>query len=293
MTSTDQRELTDIICEAYEKYGQELWDFHNTLAPKYSVFTQTKEYVFDGPQTVELENEINWLLIRHLKPEIVIEIGACSGWSTSYLVDAVIRNAAADGMPPGKVFSYDLLDNSAINLAHVFSAEELDSVWELVQGNTYETFDIEKIKELGKIGYVFVDSDHSGEYARWYIQEILEKLDPGCGVAIHDIVAAKTGEYPDPRINQDGTPMGLGGRFEKDTTEAHGARWVLEADDHQESFVVSDWLNENAIPFINPNPGEKNFTPAKRIGEYRLSADLPPAKHDSPVHASSAIFYVR
>ena len=263
-----------------------------------------------GPQSVELENEINWLLIRDLKPDIVIELGPCSGWSTAYLVDAVIRNET------GKVISYDILDHSIENLKRVWRWADdspgcgglfdpiTQGVWELRKGDTCTTFDLDAIQDEGKIGYVSIDSGHSGEYAKWYIEEILEKIPVGCGVAIHDIVQAKTGECPDPRVDQHGEPFGYGSRFESD------GRLTQGVDDHQECSVVWEYLVDNQISYVNPNPGPKNDSVGKEVGELRRKHShgatnvvwwplrrapwvMPPPLHDCEPWWASAIFYIK
>jgi predicted O-methyltransferase YrrM len=256
-----------------------------------------------GPQSVELENEINWLMIRDLKPDIVIELGPCSGWSTAYLIDAVLRNET------GKVISYDILDHSVENIKRVWrwadgspEGQTFDPIsrgfWELRKGDTAVTFDFDAILDEGKIGYVSIDSDHSGDHARWYIKEILEKIPAGCGVAIHDIVQSKTGECPDPRVDQHGEPFGPGSRFDVSGKLVHGV------DDHEEGKVVWEYLTNNQISYINPNPGPRNETVGSQIGVLRRSHSkddvqgqddwlLPGPIHDCKPWWSSAVFYIK
>ena len=42
----------------------------------------------------DVECELSYLLIRHLKPNSVVDIGANEGWSTSWLLHAVKDNGA-------------------------------------------------------------------------------------------------------------------------------------------------------------------------------------------------------
>ncbi len=55
-------------------------------------------------QLDDIEAEITYLLLRHARPETVIEIGTFHGWSTTWILRALRDNDR------GQLHSFDLLD---------------------------------------------------------------------------------------------------------------------------------------------------------------------------------------
>jgi hypothetical protein len=123
------------------------------------------------PQMSDIEVEMLYLLIRKNKPQHIVEMSPCHGWSTSWMLNAVNDNKL------GKVFSYDVVDWSKKYLP-----ESLKRNWIFVQGDVRTT-----IKDIEEIDFLFVDSEHTKKLAEWYIKNIFPHLKNGTVVAIHDV----------------------------------------------------------------------------------------------------------
>jgi predicted O-methyltransferase YrrM len=280
--------LEQRIVELYDRHGDELKSFMDQLKVHYPDFCRRDEHnAWVGPQSNEMENEINWLMIRDLKPEVVIELGSCSGWSTIFLIDAVARNRAFDDKP-GKVISYDFLDVSKRNIANAYPLDgDNTGIWTLVVGDARVAWPKTASLRDGKIGYVWIDCDHSADFAEWYITTILDTLDPGTGVAIHDIANSLTGECPSEQIR-------AGSRFDIDGTFAR------DREDNLEGATIVDYLEGQGISFVNPNPHPENDSSGKIIGLHRMEKTELPHIHDrsrvghgARPWNTSAIFYVK
>ena len=125
---------------------------------------------FMNPQFDDIEAELTYLRIRALRPDVVIELGAFRGWSTTWILRALRDNAN------GALISFDLVDDSL----H-FVPTEIASRWKLVVGGVRE-----HVSEMPEhIDYLFVDADHRASFARWYLAELMPRVSGG--VSVHDI----------------------------------------------------------------------------------------------------------
>lgn len=88
-----------------------------------------------------------WTSIR-LKPQLTVELGTCTGGSTSYLAAATT----------GKVVSIDIeTRQSAIE-----GLAQFDNV-ELIKGDTRDPVLASEIAKRGPIDLLFIDTDHTAE----------------------------------------------------------------------------------------------------------------------------------
>lgn len=124
-------------------------------------------------QLDDIEAEISYLLVREIRPEVVVEIGALHGWSTTWLLHALRDNGT------GRLHSYDLIDNARRNVP----TELADRRWRFVQGDVRSTAHLLP----GSIDYLFLDAAHSGRFARWYLANLLPEINPGAPVSVHDV----------------------------------------------------------------------------------------------------------
>ncbi|MGI9064717.1 MAG: class I SAM-dependent methyltransferase [Pseudonocardiaceae bacterium] len=123
-------------------------------------------------QLDDIEAEITYLLLRHTRPETVVEIGAYHGWSTTWILRALRDNGQ------GHLHSVDLI---AASRRHVPS--ELTSRWSLTQGNARAVGG----ELLRRADYLFIDADHGRRFARWYLVHLLPELRAGVPVSVHDV----------------------------------------------------------------------------------------------------------
>ena len=113
----------------------------------------------------DIEAEIVCLLLMHTNPSLVHEFSPCWGWSTLYMLNTLDVMKS----PTGRVVSFDIEDNCTKTI-HAF--DTLANRWEFRLGNVeneYKTF-------TSDIDYLFIDSDHSTEFAQKYVDELLTPL---------------------------------------------------------------------------------------------------------------------
>lgn len=125
-----------------------------------------------SPQFDDIEAEITYLFIREFRPEKIVEISPCGGWSTSWILNALKDNKS------GQLWSFDLIDDSTKVLP-----ESLKDRWHFIKGDIKEN--VNKLPK--KIDYLFLDSEHSAEFAKWYIRRIFPLLQKRALVSVHDV----------------------------------------------------------------------------------------------------------
>ena len=175
------------------------------------------------PQLCDIEAELTYLLTREFKPESVVEIAPCGGWSTTWLLNALKDNEF------GHLYSYDLVDLATKIVPPSLSKGR----WTFIQGDIKKNLQ----KLPAKIEYLFLDADHTADFARWYIRELFPKLNPGVPISIHDVFYR---EHP-PIVFEGG--------------------------------VVVDWLQKKHVNFISAAP-EKDKDLFHSINEVKKKLNL-------------------
>lgn len=193
------------------------------------------------PQFDDVEAELTYLYIRHLRPETVVEISPCGGYSTTWILSALRDNEY------GHLYSYDVLDHSV----HIVPDELKRERWTFIKG------DARTASLPDGVDYLFIDSNHNGSFARWYIDKVFPRMSRAGFVSVDDIVqpphVAMTGEakvvlhWLRERKVQFFTASPSG---EKGTFEAiMKCRRVLGIDTR-----IHDGVGNPAIFFANPSP---------------------------------------
>lgn len=186
----------DSILPLYRKFGNDLKRVHQLQNQFYSRHTRpdwleqnvawraaryvtrslklpVKAFISLRPQLDDVESELTYLLVRESRPETVVEISPSAGWPSSWLLHALKDNGS------GTLYSFDVIDDSV----HLLPPELTQVRWKFIQGNVRRT--LGKLPEC--VDYLFMDSDHSDEFARWYIGTILPRVQPGGIVSVHDV----------------------------------------------------------------------------------------------------------
>lgn len=120
---------------------------------------------FSRPQFDDIEAEIVCLILMYLNPKKICEFSPCGGWSSLYMLNTldVMKNTECH------LHSYDIIDNCTSNINNF---TDLKNQWSFYLGNVEEKY----IHFNEDIDYLFIDSDHSAEFTKKYIDELLKPL---------------------------------------------------------------------------------------------------------------------
>jgi len=161
------------VLSLYEKYQDDLRSVRQYQRHFYS----KREQIGLSPMLGDMEAEITYLRIRESKPQSVVEISPASGWSTSWILHALKDNGS------GTLYSFDLVDDCLKVIPSSLSGER----WIFFQGDASKHLN----KLPSRIDYLFIDSDHSANFATWYIYNLFPLLQQGTTVSAHDILKFK------------------------------------------------------------------------------------------------------
>lgn len=157
-------------------------DLYNTYKPDMSSlhrFQRVKNRI--GSMYHEEERRILFLLVRHFRPKVVVEFSPNKGWSTLHLAHALEINGA------GHIYSFEL------DPANIAAAQQTLSAYGLAHRVTFHVGDVRKtlppvLPTLRRpIDFLFVDSHHGHDFARWWLDGILPAVRPGALVHVHDV----------------------------------------------------------------------------------------------------------
>lgn len=125
------------------------------------------------PQLDDLEAEITYLLLRHARPEHVVELGTFHGWSTTWILRALQDNGA------GRLHSFDRVDHVLGSVPGELAGDR----WTFHHGDVREHLtDVPR-----DTGYLFVDAAHTASFARWFLAELFPLVPAGVPVSVHDV----------------------------------------------------------------------------------------------------------
>lgn len=215
---------TESVLELYRRYEaglkavrrRQYW-FHrrhdNALVRRLRKLRLRRSMLF--PALDDLEAEITYLLIRDRRPRVIVEMSPNAGWSTTWILSALRDNANG-----GRLWSYDLHATST----RFVPRDLAKGRWQFVQGDARET-----IPKAPDFDYLFIDSDHSREFARWYTAELFPRVKPGTVVSVHDV--------------------------------------FHRAEPSEEGEVVLEWLARHGLSYWTPSPLVSNGAAARILEE--------------------------
>ncbi|MFI9048296.1 class I SAM-dependent methyltransferase [Streptomyces sp. NPDC053427] len=125
-------------------------------------------------QLDDFEAELTYLLLRDLRPEVVVEIGTFYGWSTQWILSALRDNGT------GHLHSFDIVDNVVRNVPPELSRGR----WTFTKGDVREHVD--KVP-TATTDYLFIDADHGARFAHWYIENLFPAVPPRTPTSVHDV----------------------------------------------------------------------------------------------------------
>lgn len=160
-------ERLGFLAELYRAHGADLA----------AVVAQQRAFLAASPSVVpqldDVEAELTYLLLRHHRPDVVVEVGTFWGWSTTWVLAALRDNGH------GHLHSFDLVDHARGTVP----ADLADGRWTFHPGDLRDT--------VGEVpadtGYLMVDADHGRRFARWYLDHLFPMIAPGTPTSVHDV----------------------------------------------------------------------------------------------------------
>ncbi len=127
------------------------------------------------------ERRILYLMLRAFRPEIVVEFSPNQGWSTLHMARALEDNGI------GRIYSFELDPRNVETAQRVLAACNLAHCVEFFVGDVRHTLP-PVLNALGQlVDFLFVDSDHSYPFARWWLTKVLPAVRTGGLVHVHDV----------------------------------------------------------------------------------------------------------
>jgi len=252
-------DIKDYIFNLYEIHSSDLIE----VRKKQREFIKfVGEHQFD-----DLEAEILYLLGKEIKPQITVEVGSLSCWSTSWLLNALRENGINSLTNQyGHIYSYDIKD-STVNWASGRYLRELAGVNDtahdtppirtLTIGDAQSTVNYDAFNDK-IVDLLFVDAIHNTEFHQWALDWLVEPLLNSIKrvpVIFHDVFVNTT----------------------KGTDE---------------SQVILNWLEDNEIEYFTPsNAFETQFN---ELNEHRekLSIGIGGNIHPRSEKNSMILFFV-
>jgi predicted O-methyltransferase YrrM len=170
MERTANQVTLDLVCSLYVEHAEAL------RAAKEAQLAHRRAHPKMKTQLDDIEAETTYLLLRHLRPEKVVEIGSLHGWSTSWTLRALADNGT------GRMTTVDLIGHAAATVPMALAKNR----WEFRQGDA-RTLSGDWLSDAD---YLFIDADHGARFARWYLSEVFPAID--AAVSVHDVFHRRT-----------------------------------------------------------------------------------------------------
>jgi predicted O-methyltransferase YrrM len=126
-----------------------------------------------------------WCLVRHMKPETIVETGIAHGVSSRFILEALKRNGT------GKLWSIDLppIEHDWRAQVGVAVSEEHYDRWQLIKGSSRRHLG-PLMRELGTLDLFIHDSLHSARNVSFELEEAWRALRPGGAIVVDDVDAS-------------------------------------------------------------------------------------------------------
>jgi predicted O-methyltransferase YrrM len=172
--------LVEYMDEAVARYGQETERLRFLPENRYNVqlFPTIGQYDWFSGQLL-------YCLIRHLQPERVIEVSTSSGYSSLFSALALKANQR------GRLETFELTPSSAAAAQANFDRYDVKDQVRLWVGDARETSAAllnERQQQSPAVEILFLDSEHTEEFARSYLDQFLADTHPDSLFHMHDIL---------------------------------------------------------------------------------------------------------
>lgn len=127
-----------------------------------------------------IEAQVAYLLIRAVRPRVVVEISPNYGYSTGFVLLALNRNGE------GELCSFDLEETFFAQARRNFARVGLDYTRQ--QAHVGDAKQTAPAVLSMPIDILFMDSDHAYAFAQWYIASLYPRVRPGGLIHAHDVL---------------------------------------------------------------------------------------------------------
>lgn len=180
-------DVQGIIKSAVVKYASETECLLPVVERRYDrdLFPSTGQYDWFSAQVL-------YCLIRYVKPQSIIEVSTSSGYSTLVQSLALKRNQF------GVIHTFEINQKLASSAGEVFRRFQVDDVVSIHLGDA--RIESDQIMELPPPGMLFLDSLHTEEFARWFINRWVSIAPVDALFQVHDVMP------PNARVRFDNGP---------------------------------------------------------------------------------------
>jgi hypothetical protein len=186
LSETDERESALVfLADAFEIDAQSLLDeLAASGIGSWMERRRTRLGGFRGPyrlaSTPIFDCETIYLLVRSMKPEVVVETGVCYGASSAYILQALTENRR------GKLYSIDLGNSADEPPNDFFIPRRLLDRWHLIIGDSKQELP-RLLARLGRIDLFHHDSLHTYEHMMWEYDTAFAHLNADGVLSSHDV----------------------------------------------------------------------------------------------------------
>lgn len=201
-----------------------------------------------GPAFGDIEGELLYLFIRTRVPQVLVEIGSGSGWSTSWALHGLMDNNA------GMLYSYDIKDTAVKNLPGLLAGS---GHWAFEERDIFSCpIELDDNIAYHNVDLLVIDAEHTDVFAMWYISQYFPLVKEWGIVFVHDM-------FTD------------GGELNKEGGEAERVkRW---SDGHKENYRISVVECQDRLNKIRESVGiTKNIHPEGSPGAFFLLKEVVP-----------------
>ena len=139
--------------------------------------------------TNEIDCKILYLIVRALKPEIMVETGVLYGAFTAHILEAMFLNKK------GKLYSIDLpIKDSEVEQGFLVDKKNKNR-WELILGNSREKLP-DLLRQLDRVDLFHHDSLHFPSHMMFEYETASEYLRKGSYLTSHDVIDSKFTKSP-------------------------------------------------------------------------------------------------
>lgn len=163
---------------------------------------------------------INYAMVRHFKPKVIVEFGTRRGRCTHDILKALQKNGVPFLFKP-----YEIDDG--------FRAIATENIGGIFGYIVTIGGDITKATDLpDNIDYLFIDNNHDRETTEWVFNILLKKCVPGAIVHFHDMSFHGDWKHKDAILDETKYVLEL---HEKGILPLKKLYWTYEEGDRQES----------------------------------------------------------